>query len=51
MRTFISIELPEQVKKEIFKEFKRLENSGFVVGKFVSKDNLHLTLKFLGTLT
>lgn len=51
MRTFIALELPEQVRKEIFNEFKKLENSGFIVGNFVSKDNLHLTLKFLGTMT
>ena len=51
MRVFISIELPEQVKKEIFNEFKKLENSGFAVGNFVSKNNIHLTLKFLGNLS
>lgn len=48
MRTFISIELPERVKKEIFKEFEKIKTSGFVSGNFVKKENLHLTLKFLG---
>lgn len=51
MRTFISIELPERIRKEIFKEFEKLRGSGFVSGNFVKKENLHLTLKFLGELS
>ena len=51
MRTFISIELPEQIRKEIFKEFEKLEKSGFIAGNFVNKNNLHLTLKFLGNIS
>lgn len=51
MRTFISIELPERVRKEIFKEFEKIKTSGVVSGNFVSKDNLHLTLKFLGNVS
>ena len=45
MRTFIAIEIPEKIKKEIVKiqnylpEFK---------GKKTEFENLHLTLKFLG---
>jgi 2'-5' RNA ligase len=45
MRTFISIDIPEKIKKEIVKiqnslpEFK---------GKKTEFENLHLTLKFLG---
>jgi 2'-5' RNA ligase len=48
MRTFIAIELPENVKKEIFRVSKKIRDSGLVSGNFVSKDNLHLTLRFLG---
>lgn len=51
MRTFISIELPEQVKKRIFRLSKKVRDSGLVSGSFVSKDNIHLTLRFLGNLT
>lgn len=51
MRTFISFELPEEVKAEIFKRFDNLKNSGIVIGNFVEKENLHLTLKFLGNIS
>jgi len=51
MRTFISIELPERVRKEIFKAFDTLRGTGLVSGNFVQRDNLHLTLKFLGDVT
>jgi len=51
MRTFISIELSERIRKEIFKEFEKVRNSGFASGNFVKKENLHLTLKFLGNLS
>ncbi|MEK6875751.1 MAG: RNA 2',3'-cyclic phosphodiesterase [Nanoarchaeota archaeon] len=48
MRCFIAIELPEHVKARIFHEFEIIKNSGVVIGNFVEKNNLHLTLKFLG---
>ena len=51
MRTFISLELPENIKKEIFKSFESLKNSGVAFGNFVKKDNIHLTLKFLGNIS
>ncbi len=51
MRAFISIELPEWVKKDIFKECEKIKNSGFIAGNFVNKNNLHLTLKFLGNIS
>lgn len=47
MKCFVSIELPENVKSQIFHAFEKLENSKVCYGKFVKKDNLHLTLKFL----
>ena len=47
MRTFISIDIPEQVKNEIKKIQGKL--SGFR-GKFTEPENLHLTLKFLGEI-
>jgi len=51
MRTFISIELPEKIRKEIFKTFDTLRGTGLVSGNFVQRDNLHLTLKFLGDIS
>ncbi len=45
MRTFISIEIPEKIKKEIIKIQNQLPNFN---GKKTEKENLHLTLKFLG---
>ena len=51
MRTFISIELPENIRKEIFKSFESLKNSRVAFGNFVKKQNIHLTLKFLGNLS
>ncbi|MEA3493301.1 MAG: RNA 2',3'-cyclic phosphodiesterase [Candidatus Margulisiibacteriota bacterium] len=51
MRAFISVELPDKVKEKI-KEFieeviKELSDTEIKV-KWVKKENLHLTLKFLG---
>jgi len=51
MRTFISIELPEHVKSKIFHEVENLQKKNLIKGKFVEKDNLHLTLKFLGNIS
>ncbi len=50
MRCFIAIEIPEHVKAEIFHVFEKIKQSGLVAGNFVEKENLHLTLKFLGEL-
>ena len=47
MRTFISIDIPEKVKKEIKKIQDELP--GFY-GKKTELENLHLTLKFLGEI-
>ena len=46
-RTFISIDLPEQVKKEIKKIQDLLPEFN---GKKTEIENLHLTLKFLGEI-
>jgi 2'-5' RNA ligase len=45
MRAFISINIPEEIKKEIAKLQKSLPEFG---GKKTEAENLHLTLKFLG---
>ncbi len=51
MRAFVSIELPENIRSNIFKSFRGLKKSGFLFGNFTRKENLHLTLKFLGNLS
>ncbi len=51
MRCFISIQLPENIKSDILNEIEKLEKSGVCFGKFMNKDNLNLSLKFLGELS
>lgn len=47
MRTFISINFPEEIIEEIIKIQSALPE---FIGKKIEKDNLHLTLKFLGEI-
>ena len=51
MRCFVSMKLPDNVRAHIFHSFEKLRNSKICFGNFVRKDNLHLTLKFLGDLS
>lgn len=50
MRCFISIDLPEKTKAKIFHEFEKLRNEKILEGNFVRKENLHITIKFLGEI-
>ena len=47
IRIFIALELPEEVKKEILKIQRRLVIKDAKI-RWMSKENTHLTLKFLG---
>jgi 2'-5' RNA ligase len=47
MRTFIAVELPDEVKKNIIELVNELKEVGSAV-KWVDEKNLHITLKFLG---
>ena len=51
MRVFVAIDLPGEVKADIFHHGESLQKLGIVRGNFVEKENLHLTLKFLGELS
>lgn len=51
MRCFIAIEFPEHVRAEIFHAFEDLNKSGYCSGSFTGKENLHLTLCFLGDIS
>ena len=50
MRCFVSIDLPEHVKSEVFHRFENLYGRNFFKGKLTEKENLHLTLNFLGDI-
>src|SRR3989338_2255815 len=47
MRTFIAIELPQEIKDSLARLQEQLKQSGADV-KWVAPKNIHLTLKFLG---
>ncbi|MFC1510804.1 RNA 2',3'-cyclic phosphodiesterase [Candidatus Margulisiibacteriota bacterium] len=47
MRTFISVELPDEVKQKIAELIEELKKTGANV-RWVKPENLHITLKFLG---
>jgi RNA 2',3'-cyclic 3'-phosphodiesterase len=47
LRTFIAIEIPDGVKKEMAKAQEQLKQSGADAG-WVRPEGIHLTLKFLG---
>lgn len=47
-RIFIAINLPEEVKQELFSYSEKWPE---LPAKYTAKDNLHITLEFLGDLT
>lgn len=47
-RCFVALDLPEEAKDEIVRIQKQIEKENLFLGKFVERENLHLTLKFLG---
>lgn len=51
MRSFIAIDLPDHVKSEIFKKVKNLYGKKLFYGNITDKNNLHLTLRFLGEVS
>lgn len=51
MRAFISIEFPEEIKRELISVQKEIDKLGLIKGKFSEPENLHLTLKFLGNIS
>lgn len=50
MRAFIAIELPQELKDKITKLISELRKADFCDAKWVSAQQLHLTLKFLGEI-
>jgi len=51
MRCFIAIDLPDEIKSKLFHDFDNFKKRRLFLGKNTEKNNLHLTLKFLGDLT
>jgi 2'-5' RNA ligase len=49
MRTFIAIELPQEVRDALSRLQNQLKSSGADV-KWVAPENIHLTLKFIGDI-
>lgn len=47
IRTFLAIEIPEEIRKKIYENFARLHRQTFVV-KWVEVEHMHLSLRFLG---
>ena len=51
MRSFIAIEIPESIRAKLIHIGEILQRSALVDGNFVSKDGMHLTLRFLGNIS
>jgi len=50
MRTFIAIEIPENIRNSIHKDVEAFKASRLPV-RWVARSNLHITLRFLGEIT
>jgi len=50
MRVFIGIDLPKDVLNELYKVQNEIKKTGLFNGKITERDNIHLTLKFLGEI-
>jgi len=48
LRVFIAIEIQDRIKDAIENIQEKLKKTNSIKGKWVSKENIHLTLKFLG---
>ena len=50
VRSFLAIELPDEVKNSLDRLIKRLQNKGFKNFRWLNPESIHLTLKFLGEI-
>ncbi len=48
MRCFLGFPLNKEIKEQVFKKERYIKERGFFEAKFVEKENLHITLAFLG---
>jgi RNA 2',3'-cyclic 3'-phosphodiesterase len=50
-RCFIALELPSSIISEILELQETLKKQDLIIGKFTETENIHLTLKFLGSIS
>lgn len=50
MRLFVAVSIPENVRKTLYAEAAQLQKEGLFEGKITERENIHLTLKFLGEI-
>ena len=48
MRTFLALELPEEIKTEVFRKIEQYREIAPTGIKWVPQENLHITLQFIG---
>ncbi|MBC8415615.1 MAG: RNA 2',3'-cyclic phosphodiesterase [Candidatus Cloacimonetes bacterium] len=48
MRTFLALELPEDIKNEVFRKIEQYHEVAPTGIKWVPQENLHITLQFIG---
>ena len=51
MRCFVALDLPGALKEEIKLVQAELKEQNLFIGKFIEPDQLHITLKFFGSIT
>ena len=51
LRTFIALEIPQELQQVIYKETALLRNEIGTLVRWVPSGNMHLTLKFLGNIS
>ena len=51
LRAFIAVELPPEIRQTIWETTSRLRKESGVLVRWVSPENMHLTLKFLGDIS
>ena len=48
MRTFLALELPKDIKTEVFRNIEQYREIAPTAVKWVPEENLHITLQFIG---
>ncbi len=51
LRTFIALEIPQEIQQIIYKEIAHLRDTIGTLIRWVPSENMHLTLKFLGNIS
>lgn len=51
VRCFVALDLPREVMNHVKEIQDKIQKKNLFIGKFTEKENLHLTLKFLGEIS